>query len=363
MTSKFLLWEIFCHVIDNHGDLGVSWRLAVNLAQRGHSVRLWVDDASALTWMAPYGHPHVRLARWSEVENTSAFGDVVIEAFGCKLPAYVESLIAQQGSIWINLEYLSAESYVLKSHGLASPVMQGAAKGHTKWFFYPGFVSGTGGLIRETDLKHRQSNFDRTAWLARYTRPTSNVSSYSQSLWISLFCYEPNSLQAFIEQLISAPRPVHLLVTSGRSQRAVAQALEALKISESGAGNLQITRLPYLSQEDFDHMLWACDLNFVRGEDSLVRALWSAKPFIWQIYPQDDQAHHVKLKTFCETMQMPHDLVAIHAVWNGLSDKPLPIITSSQIQNWASWAQETALHLAGQQDLVTQLELFVSQKR
>ena len=91
-------------MIDNHGDLGVSWRLALNLAQRGHSVRLWVDDASALTWMAPSGHPHVRLERWSEVENTSAFGDVVIEAFGCILPAYVESLIAQQGSIWINLE-------------------------------------------------------------------------------------------------------------------------------------------------------------------------------------------------------------------------------------------------------------------
>ena len=212
------------------------------------------------------------------------------------------SLIAQQGSIWINLEYLSAESYVLKSHGLASPVMQGAAKGHTKWFFYPGFVLGTGGLTLETDLKHRQSTFDRNAWLARYIRPTSNVSIYSQSLWISLFCYEPNSLQAFIEQLISAPRPVHLLVTSGRSQRVVAQALEALKISENGVGNLQITRLPYLSQEDFDHMLWACDLNFVRGEDSLVRALWSGKPFIWQIYPQDDQAHHVKLKIFCESI-------------------------------------------------------------
>ncbi|NBU19682.1 MAG: DUF2331 family protein, partial [Betaproteobacteria bacterium] len=62
-------WDIFCHVIDNHGDLGVSWRLAVDLAERGHSVRLWVDDASALVWMAPNGHPKVEVSKWSDAET------------------------------------------------------------------------------------------------------------------------------------------------------------------------------------------------------------------------------------------------------------------------------------------------------
>ena len=47
------MWDIFCRVIDNHGDLGVCVRLARQLAARGVSVRLWVDDASALAWMAP----------------------------------------------------------------------------------------------------------------------------------------------------------------------------------------------------------------------------------------------------------------------------------------------------------------------
>ena len=364
MTSKFLLWDIFCHVIDNHGDLGVSWRLAVNLAQRGHSVRLWVDDADALDWMAPLGHPHVQVAKWSGAENTSEIGDVVIEAFGCKLPAHVESLIAKQGATWINLEYLSAESYVLKSHGLASPVMQGAAKGYTKWFFYPGFETGTGGLIRETDLKQRQSTFDRDAWLARYVQPASNTNSHSKPLWISLFCYEPDALQAFIEQLASSTSPTHLLVTQGRSQQAVAQALKALQMPDSGANNLRMTQLPYLCQEDYDHLLWACDLNFVRGEDSVVRALWAGKPFVWQIYPQDDQAHHAKLQAFCKTLQMPHDLATTHSVWNGITHvSPWPLIVPSQIQNWTLWARQTVMRLEGQQDLVTQLEQFVSQKR
>ena len=363
MTSKLLQWDIFCHVIDNHGDLGVSWRLAVNLAERGHSVRLWVDDASALAWMAPLGHPKVEVSKWSEAEAILTTGDVVVEAFGCKLPVHIENLIAQQGSTWINLEYLSAEGYVTQSHGLASPVMQGPAKGLTKWFYYPGFVTGTGGLIRETDLKQRQAVFERTAWLERYAPQISMTKANAKTRWMSLFCYEPNVLQALLKQLIIDKTPTNLLVTRGRSQQAVAQALKVLEIPARGAGNLQIEQLAYLSQTDYDHLLWACDLNFVRGEDSIIRALWAGKPFVWHIYPQDDQAHHKKLQAFCETLQMPHDLAALHAVWNGLSDSPLPPIEPNQLEKWATWAQQNANQLEGHDDLVTQLVRFASQKR
>ena len=363
MTSKLLQWDIFCHVIDNHGDLGVSWRLAVDLAERGHSVRLWVDDASALVWMAPNGHPKVEVSKWSDAETALKTGDVVIEAFGCKLPTHIENLIAQQRSIWINLEYLSAEGYVTQSHGLASPVMQGPAKGQTKWFFYPGFVNGTGGLLRETDLKQRQSAFDRNAWLARYAPEISKTKTHPQTRWISLFCYEPSALQDLLKQLVIDNAPTNLLVTQGRSQQAVAQALNVLEIPASGAGHLQIEQLPYLSQTDYDHLLWACDLNFVRGEDSVVRALWAGKPFVWHIYPQDDQAHHTKLQAFCETLQMPQDLAAIHAVWNGINGTLLPSIEQKHFENWTNWARQNARQLERQEDLVTQLERFVSQKR
>ena len=55
MAADARSWDIFCQVIDNFGDIGVCWRLAADLAARGHQVRLWVDDASALHWMAPQG--------------------------------------------------------------------------------------------------------------------------------------------------------------------------------------------------------------------------------------------------------------------------------------------------------------------
>jgi uncharacterized repeat protein (TIGR03837 family) len=51
-------------------------------------------------------------------------------------------------------------------------------------------------------------------------------------------------------------------------------------------------------QQDYDRLLWACDLNFVRGEDSFVRAQWAGRPFVWHIYPQDEDLHHKKLRAF-----------------------------------------------------------------
>ena len=67
-------------------------------------------------------------------------------------------------------------------------------------------------------------------------------------------------------------------------------------------------RLPWLTQADFDHLLWACDLNFVRGEDSLVRAAWAGAPFVWQVYPQHDGAHAAKVEALLAGMAAPPDV-------------------------------------------------------
>ena len=86
-TQPALLWDVFCRVIDNHGDLGVAWRLCADLAARGERARLWVDDACALSWMAPDGHAGVELVRWGDSPPDIAPSDVVVECFGCDPPA------------------------------------------------------------------------------------------------------------------------------------------------------------------------------------------------------------------------------------------------------------------------------------
>jgi uncharacterized repeat protein (TIGR03837 family) len=389
-SSPSLRWDIFCRVIDNHGDLGVCWRLCADLAQRGHTVRLWVDDASALAWMAPQGcagvtvHAWPREDAWQALTHNTAFavGDVVIEAFGCELPEAFQALMVQgTPPVWINLEYLSAEGYVARSHGLASPVMSGSARGATKWFFFPGFTPDTGGLLREPDLleaptftatpgsrtpnnvtarQTRQTKFDRAAWLSAL--PLDKPIADNERL-ISLFCYEPAALPDLLTQLSQANEPTRLLVAQGRPSAAVANATQALHMPSIGNGQLHISQLPYFSQTEFDHLLWACDFNLVRGEDSLVRALWAGQPFAWHIYPQDDLAHHDKLHAFKAALDMPADLRKFHAVWNSLETGPLPALSRATLGRWHDWSSQAQQRLLAQTDLTTHLLRFVAQKR
>ena len=88
-------------------------------------------------------------------------------------------------------------------------------------------------------------------------------------------------------------------------------------------GSLTLVRIPFLSQEDYDRLLWRCDINFVRGEDSFVRAQWAARPFVWQPYAQADNTHRLKLEAFLERYaeRLPSDadtgLRAFGSAWNG----------------------------------------------
>ena len=140
-TQPRLQWDVFCRVIDNFGDIGVCWRLATQLAGQGQRVRLWVDDASALAWMAPQGCPGVELRDWHAPPPGAqeAPTDVMVEAFGCEIaPEFIASAAYQasvrgQKPVWINLEYLSAERYVERNHRLPSLLSSGPAQGWTRW--------------------------------------------------------------------------------------------------------------------------------------------------------------------------------------------------------------------------------------
>lgn len=374
--NQSLQWDIFCKVIDNFGDIGVCWRLAADLATRGHQVRLWVDDASALAWMAPAGCEGVRVLPWNQpldlipARLEQQPPDVLIESFGCDIaPECVAACVRQANAtgrkpLWINLEYLTAEPYARRCHALPSPVQGGPAAGWIKWFFYPGFTESTGGLLREPDLAERQSCFDRSAWLA-----AQGIAWRGEKL-VSLFCYEPAALAGLLKHFAQHGlngEPVRLLVAAGRASHAVKTALSdqiSLQPDIDAHKKLSMSYLPLLTQREFDHLLWASDLNFVRGEDSVVRALWAGKPFIWHIYPQGDEAHLDKLAAFLDMLQAPPSLRTFHAVWNSerasLEPRQFPRL---DLPAWQACALAARSRLMMQDDLSTRLLEFVANKR
>ena len=330
--------DIFCTVIDNLGDAGVCSRLARQLAgEHGWQVRLWIDDPGPLALLAPQDNT-VDVMCWDSDSTSAEPADVIIEAFACNLPPpYVQAMAKQlQPPVWLNLEYLSAEDWIAGCHGLPSP-----QAGLKKYFFFPGFVPGTGGLIRECNF-------------AVLPAPT-----FSGSLEISLFCYDNPQLPALLAAWRDGTVRIVCHVADGLPRAQVESWLDTPFVpgATTTRGALTLAALRFLPQDDYDCLLARCHLNFVRGEDSFVRAQWAERPFVWQAYRQADKFHLRKLTAFLDlyTQQIGPGSKALRnfwLAWNGegpLDWQEFSSILPGLAAAGSSWAKQIGTHgdLAG----------------
>jgi uncharacterized repeat protein (TIGR03837 family) len=369
-SSPVPLWDIFCRVLDNFGDIGVSWRLACQLAdEHGIEIRLWVDDIELACRFSGAGHAAVTLMQWTDESSFSHAAEVVIETFSCGLPPAYQQLMSEK-TVWLNIDYLSAEDWVIGFHGRPSP----QANGLNRYFFYPGFDEQTGGLLREQFLPELslQAGRSTTAAWQRLGLP-----AMPEVINVSLFCYAHAPLQALLAYLAASPQPVRLIVPETLAPL-VAQALEPQMMVQPALAAGQatqyqqcnITVIPFLSQIDYDLLLALCDLNFVRGEDSWIRAIWAAKPMVWLPYQQSENTHLQKLDAFLQ-------------YYLAAASDELKAVSRSLMQAWATgewsaahWqdfiahrqgllqhAQHYARQLSQQPDLATKVVIFIEKLR
>lgn len=336
--------DIFCRVVDNFGDIGVCWRLARQLAQEfAISTRLIVDDLPSFRAIAPGIDPSlttqiragVEILNWSNAHLLAA-SDCVIEAFACEIPHPYLSAMANRAvlPVWINLEYLSAEKWVESHHLMPSPHPRLPL---TKTFFFPGFTAQTGGILRTRNAPNP------APILGLETVPGNRV----------YFLGYPN---AAIGALLNAMRDQHCLFAEGPLARTA---------QEHGA---RVSTHAFVAQEDFDTLLAQQDICFVRGEDSFIRAQLLGKPFIWQIYPQADDAHLTKLNAFLDlycAQLTPHVAEAVRGLWLTWNQENGAAIGAAwhdfvgHLPEIRHQAQAWAVHLAQQPDLATNLVNFV----
>ncbi|ANN66184.1 elongation factor P maturation arginine rhamnosyltransferase EarP [Bordetella bronchialis] len=392
--------DIFCRRVDNYGDIGVCWRLARGLKQAaGWRIRLWIDDLPAFARMEPrcaldrqiQDIDGVAIVAWTSPAPALTPGDVVIEAFACDPPDAFRAAMRQRAAaaapepaapepaapepaapIWINLEYLSAEPWVESHHRLPSPQPDGLMK----YFFFPGFTAATGGLLREPDLAARRDAFQRSPDAQRAFLQGLGIGADRMAGWLpacggahpastrlaTLFCYPTAPLASLVAALSGDPRPTLLLVPEG-----VAPGLEAL--AGPAATGLDIVRIPFLSQDDYDRLLWCADLNFVRGEDSVVRAGWAGRPLVWQIYPQADDIHLDKLHAWLDRYRPPPQARALILAWNtGAASGPLAAAwrDATSAPGWEAWrhtARAWDRDLSAMPDLAANLIRFCANLR
>jgi uncharacterized repeat protein (TIGR03837 family) len=378
--------DLFCRVVDNFGDVGVCWRLARQFAHEyGIAVTLWVDDLTSFHKICRQVDPAspsqqvagVLIRHWSVDGDVSAHkaryapGAAVIEAFGCQLPpAFIAAMAAMpRQPVWMNLEYLSAESWVEGCHAMVSPQ---SGSHLLKYFYFPGFSAGTGGLLAERDLVARRDAFQSDASAQARLFNELGVTLPPGARKVSLFCYPHAPVSALLDAMAAMAQPTVCLIPEGVAAAQVAAFMGCTP--EAGAhatrGALTVHVLPFIDQDQYDQLLWACDVNFVRGEDSFVRAQWAARPFVWQIYPQEENAHAVKLDAFLAryTASMPDALAGIVCdawrAWNAPAPEnagfsahwsQLCQVDLQLLQYGRNWAQ----FLAGNGDLAANLLQYI----
>ncbi len=331
--------DIFCHVIDNFGDAGVVYRFAKEFKKMNPNcnTRVFIDNLETLHSIVP----QIDVLPVQHFEEISFIGssalssqdveklgvaDILVEVFACEIPQPVMDAAAFKSKLIINLEYLSAEDWVEGYHLRESLLNKGTAK---KFFFMPGLTTSTGGVIINTTVAKNREKLQTKRLSVLKRLLAKQIGSFpgdqENSLFGTVFSYE-RGFDYFIENLTEIDKNVYLMIFGHKSHSSIRASLNRAGINADNCSyiqykNLHIVFFPFLSQQSYDSLLCCCDFNLVRGEDSLVRAICAAKPFLWNAYLQDNRYQRVKVDAFLENFRQYFDDSEVFIRYKELMEK------------------------------------------
>ena len=279
--------DIFCEVIDNYGDVGVAYRLARELKRiyPNKELRFIINQTEELNLIKK--NDDIIVIDYKDVDKIEQPADLVIETFACNIPEIYMDKALKSSKLMINLEYFSSEDWVDDFH-LQESFLGGNLK---KYFFIPGLSEKSGGIILDKEFLDRKNKVQENR---EYYLKQFNINE-NYDLIISVFSYEKN-FDNFLKTLQKLDKKVLLLLLSEKTQKNFIKYFD----NNDYYDKIKAVKLPFFTYDKYEKLLALCDINLVRGEDSFVRALLLAKPFLWHIYPQDENAHIIKLESFLE---------------------------------------------------------------
>ena len=208
--------------------------------------------------------------------------------------------MAKTSPAWFNIDYFSAEDWIEDCHLVPSI---DPATGLIKTNYFPGVTEKSGGLIIEKDYEHSKHLF------------LSKQPKNPNALRVLFFAYPYGPIEKIAQALCEAKRPIELSVTQCEAGKLLAKAL-----SKRTNSRVTVNCLPFVSQKDFDPLLWSSDIVFIRGEDSASRAMIAGVPFLWHIYHQDDDVHMLTLRALEGRFENCFEVKALFQKWCNLQE-------------------------------------------
>lgn len=303
--------DIFCEIIDNYGDIGVVYRTAKELQKifPKSKIRVFLNRLDEFKKINSQvldlpsqnidGIEHITFDYLRDNANELLTAQVIIEAFGCQIPEEYMEIAYDNSELLINLEYLSAEDWIEDFHLQSSPLGRGKLK---KVFFMPGFTEKSGGVIADSNYLERIQRVleNKEFYEKKYL---SDIEDRENKIVGTLFSYEKN-FTPLLEDLKKLDKDVVILAMGEKTQDSLRKILKNFSIEDFRNslkyGKIEIRFLNFLNQEEYEELINIVDFNFVRGEDSFIRAVLTGKPYMWHIYCQEEYAHMDKIEEFLD---------------------------------------------------------------
>ncbi len=359
--------NIFCDVIDNFGDAGVCLRLGRDLCNKKEKVNLFCNDLEAIKKIIKkedLDNQNLKISLWPTKEDNIDLKDTVIQAFSVRLPDFIYSNIKKNKALVINLEYLTAEPFADDCHKLPS-----FSDGIESFFFFPGFTNKTGGLVIEDSFLKKVKN--KNNLLKNQFEEKTNI----KDSYITLFSYENSNVNYIVKNLSKLAeeqnKSLTIIVFEGKPINNLNNKLNLnLRVGDTyKLDNIFIKVSPMVDQDEYDSLLIKSFINLVRGEDSIVRAMLSGNPFLWNIYPQEENAHIDKINAlfdrmneFCSDKESVEILRQLTLSYNGDSDFIHDFDFSLFIEKWKHLSEEWRDHLLSLGSLTDNLLAFIREK-
>lgn len=303
--------DIFCKIIDNYGDIGVVYRTAKELQKifPKSKIRAFLNKLDEFKKINSQvldlpsqnidGIEYITFDYLRDNANELLTAQVIIEAFGCQIPEEYMEIAYDNSELLINLEYLSAEDWIEDFHLQSSPLGRGKLK---KVFFMPGFTEKSGGVIADSNYLERIQRVleNKEFYEKKYL---SDIEDRENKIVGTLFSYEKN-FTPLLEDLKKLDKDVVILAMGEKTQDSLRKILKNFSIEDFRNslkyGKIEIRFLNFLNQEEYEELINIVDFNFVRGEDSFIRAVLTGKPYMWHIYCQEEYAHMDKIEGFLD---------------------------------------------------------------
>lgn len=304
---------ILCSVVDNYGDIGVSYRLIRHLLEisKDLKIRLVIDNLKSFSLLNPHVDETksfqtvdgIEVYDWKNYELCyKAFTDrpphLILECFQCGQPDWLEKILFEDRVDHIvqiiMIDYLSAEPWVEDFHCLKSLTRTALVP---KVNFMPGFTSKTGGLLFNKESAFFPGKLTEPQNSSALSESSSTLQKNSPVKKVLFFAYKDDwTLAVRAMNRVFSPE-TKVLVAGGAGQESILEACKkenAVFTSEP---------LPYQSQLDWDKLMCTTDFMIIRGEDSMAQACQTGIPFIWQAYPQQNDYQTVKMNALLDRMR------------------------------------------------------------